>query len=347
MTSATPAQNVYRGLRSRLAPAAKSAMLRLGALGAVRAALPNRHLAILRYHAICGDEGHAYAAPEICVTPASFEEHVRYLAGAYRIMSLPDVVAAFRAGTSLPANVVIFTFDDGYADNFAAAQVLERYGATGTFYLTAGCLAGGAPFWPAELRYLVTAVTEPTITLQAGAHAVSLSVRDDDERRAAVRHLTRVFKASPIPVREQLRDQLRALAKPAPMPRVMLTWDEVRRMQAMGMTIAAHTMTHPNLPSAGLAAATAEIQGSRARLEEETGAPVTMFSYPNGGADRYFTPELQAAVANAGFLAATTSRNGFAPRGSDLYSLPRIEVRERIADLVFALEVERFAFRPK
>ena len=347
MTAATPTRNAYRGLRSRLAPAAKSAMLRLGALGAVRAALPNRHLAILRYHAIAGDEGHAYAGPEICVTPASFEEHVRYLAGAYRIMSLPDVVAAFRAGTSLPSNVVVFTFDDGYADNLAAAEVLERHGATGTFYLTAGCLADGAPFWPAELRYLVAAIAQPMIGLQAGAHVLSLPVGDDAERKAAVRHLTRVFKASAIPVREQLRDQLRRLAGYPSLPRVMLTWDEVRRMQAMGMTIAAHTMTHPNLPSAGLAAATAEIQGSRARLEEETGAPVTMFSYPNGGAERYFTPELQAAVAHAGFLAATTSRNGFAPRGSDLYSLPRIEVRERIADLVFALEVERFAFRPK
>ena len=24
-----------------------------------------------------------------------------------------------------------------------------------TFYITAGCLAGGQPFWPAEMRYLV------------------------------------------------------------------------------------------------------------------------------------------------------------------------------------------------
>jgi len=73
---------------------------------------------------------------------------------------------------------------------------------------------------------------------------------------------------------------------------------------------------------------------------------VTMFSYPNGGADRYLTPDVQAAVKEAGYLAATTSRNAFATARSDRYALERIEVEERLEDLVFALELERFAFKP-
>ena len=81
-------------------------------------------------------------------------------------------------------------------------------------------------------------------------------------------------------------------------------------------------------------------------LARSTGAQVTMFSYPNGGADVYFTPEIQELVRAAGFAAATTSRNGFADRSSDVYALERVQVRERIEELAFALEVERFAFRP-
>jgi hypothetical protein len=91
----------------------------------------------------------------------------------------------------------------------------------------------------------------------------------------------------------------------------------------------------------------AEIVGAKTRLEREVGAPVTMFSYPNGGAERYFTPELQRVVREAGYKAAATSRNAFAGRHSDLYALERIEVEERLDDLIFALEVERFAFKPK
>ena len=126
----------------------------------------------------------------------------------------------------------------------------------------------------------------------------------------------------------------------------MLTWDEVREMHALGMTIGSHTMTHPNLPSAGLAAARHELAASKARLEEEMGAPVTMFSYPNGGAERYQTPELQQVLREVGYAAAVTSRNAFAGQDSNVYALERIEVEESLADLVFALEVERFVLGP-
>ena len=71
-----------------------------------------------------------------------------------------------------------------------------------------------------------------------------------------------------------------------------------------------------------------------------------MFSYPNGGAERYLTPEVQQVVQEVGFEAATTSRNAFAGRASDLYALERIEVEESLHELIFALEVERFVLTP-
>ena len=71
-----------------------------------------------------------------------------------------------------------------------------------------------------------------------------------------------------------------------------------------------------------------------------------MFSYPNGGAESYFNADLERVVARAGFHAATTSRNGFAAPGSNLFALKRVQVAERVEDLVFALEVERFMLAP-
>jgi peptidoglycan/xylan/chitin deacetylase (PgdA/CDA1 family) len=127
----------------------------------------------------------------------------------------------------------------------------------------------------------------------------------------------------------------------------MLTWDEIGEMHALGMTIGSHTMTHPNLPSAGSAAARRELIESKAFLEARIDSPVTMFSYPNGGAERYLTPEIKVLVREAGYEAATTSRNAFAGRDSDIYALERIEVEESLEALIFALEVERFAFQPE
>lgn len=335
-----------RSLRRRTAPLAKTAVLRIGGYAAVRRLLPSHRAGILRYHAICGPEGDAYADPAICISPAAFEQHVRYLAANYAVLPLHVIVTRLREGAPLPRNCVAITFDDGYADNLEAARTLNRHGLSGTFYITAGCMAGGDPFWPTEIRGLIRAVPGAAIRLATLRGAIEIPLRNDDERQSAIKTVSRLFKTNPISVRERLRDQLRAAAGSPHLGCHMLTWDEIAEMRRLGMTIGAHTLTHPNLPSAGLADAAVEIGGSKKRLEEALGAPVTMFSYPNGGAERYCTSEVQQLVRRAGYAAATTSRNGFAGPESDPYALERIQVHERLEDLVFALEVERFAFQP-
>ena len=307
--------------------------------------MPSRSVAILRYHAICGEEGYSYADPMICISPAAFEAHVRYLADNYSVLPMPEVVDWLRTGRSLPANTVVITFDDGYADNLGATRTLSRHGLSGTFFITSECMQGGLPFWPSELRTLIPAVRESALRLDVAGTEIVIPLASTEERRVSVKKVNRIFKSNPIPVRESLREQIRRAANHPSVPNPMLRWDELAEMQRLGMTIGAHTMTHPNLPSAGLEAATAEIAGSKARLERELAQPVTMFSYPNGGAERYYTPELKTVVAQH-YAAAASSRNAFAGPGSDLYALERIEVEERLEDLVFALEVERFAFAP-
>jgi peptidoglycan/xylan/chitin deacetylase (PgdA/CDA1 family) len=336
----------FQTLRSRTAPVAKTVLLRLGGYAAVRRLLPSRQVAILRYHAICGAEGYTYADPAICISPSAFEEHVRYLAANYAVRPLPAVVERLRQQKPLPPNCVAITFDDGYADNLEAARTLHRYGLTATFYITAGCMAGEQPFWPAELRELVAATKSTAIRLCIDRENIEIPLRTAAERRKAVGTLTKLFKANSIPTRERLREQLREAAGSASVSSPMLRWDEIREMQRLGMTIGSHTLTHPNLPNAGAGDAARELAGSKARLERELDAEVSMFSYPNGGAERYMTAEVARLVREAGFTAATTSRNAFAGPGSDLYALERVQVAERLEDLVFALEVERFAMRP-
>ena len=336
-----------RAARAGLAPLAKQTLLKSGGLAMLRRGLPSRRVAILRYHAVCGEEGYGYADPGICVTPAAFEAHARYLSANYAVLPMPEVVDRLRADSPLPANCVVITFDDGYADNLDAARTLHRHGICGTFFITAGCMADGAPFWPAEIRSLIGAMSAPVLELAVNDQRLRIPVGSADERRAAVKTLNKLFKSNPIPVREQLREQVREAANRTLMPSPMLRWDQIAEMHRLGMTIGSHTMTHPNLPSAGLEATSQELTGSKARLERELGVPVTMFSYPNGGAERYMTEAVQRAVRDSGYSAAATSRNAFAGRHSDLFALERIEVEEELAYLVFALEVERFLFRPR
>ena len=337
---------LLRSMRAAIAPSAKTAMRKGGLYSALRKVQPTGYVAILRYHAICPHDV-GYADPSICISPAAFEEHVSYLARNYAVLPLTIVADALREGKPLPPNAVVITFDDGYADNLEAARILHKYGCSATFYITTGCMADGEPFWPAETPVLIEAIKRPFVELREGTLHVELAIGTPEQRQAAVRRLAKVFKSQPIPVRERLRQQLRAAARHPSLASPMLTWDQIRQMRDLHMTIGAHTVTHPNLPSAGLEAAAAEIEGSKARLEKELGEPITMFSYPNGGAERYFTPELQDVVQRAGFASAVTSRNGFASAASDPYGLERVQVAERLDDLLFALEVERFVFKPE
>jgi len=331
--------------RTGVAPVTKMALLASGFYSGFRRLLPSRQLAILRYHAICAPDA-GYADPGICISPEAFARHLEYLSAHYRVLPLPDAVACLREGRTLPANAVAITFDDGYADNLAAARALARAGLSATFYITAGCLADGAPFWPAEIRELVRRMPTASVTLKSSGQPIGLAVATPAERQTAVKTLTKLFKRNPIAAREAWREELRAIAGVSNLPSAMLTWDSVREMHRLGMTIGSHTMTHPNLPSAGVADARREIAASKSTLEGALGTRVTMFSYPNGGADRYMTPEIVALVKEAGFAAATTSRNAFASPRSDLFALERVQVADRLEDLVFTLEVERFAFKP-
>lgn len=340
------ASSPLAAVRHAIAPIARRAGFRTGLYGALRRLRPSRTLAILRYHAVIEPRACWYAAPGICVSPAAFERHVAYLTARYSVRPLPDIVEAIAAGAALPDNVVAFTFDDGYADNLLAARILANYGASGTFYITAGCLQGEASFWPTEVRIHAQAMVGRDIELSTGTTVMRIPNRHVGQAESAARALSKVFKSYPVSVRDDLTAQLRRQSGIASPKSPMLTWDELREMYAIGMTIGAHTITHANLPSAGIEVARVEIRDSRQRLEAQLNAPVTMFSYPNGGADRYYTPEIQQLVRDAGYHAATTSRNGFATRASDLFALERVKTAESLEDLVFALEVERFAFQP-
>jgi peptidoglycan/xylan/chitin deacetylase (PgdA/CDA1 family) len=333
------------GIRGAMAPLAKSLLLRSGFYPVFRRAIPSRQVAILRYHAVCDPQA-GYAEPGICVSPEAFDAHAQYLAANYAVLPLPEIVARLRDNRPLPRNAAAITFDDGYADNLEAARILQRHGLTATFYITAGCLVGDQPFWPVEIRALLPAVRGPVLRLSTSNEIIAIPLATDADRRGAVRTLTKLFKGNRIAVRESLREQLRAAAGYAPVPDVMLRWEEVAEMHQLGMTIGSHTLTHPNLPNAGVPAAEHELRVAKARIERELGAEVTMFSYPNGGADRYMTPEIAQVVRDTGYAAATTSRNAFAGPQSDLFALERIQVQERLEDLVFALEVERVAFKP-
>src|SRR5712692_1838156 len=83
-----------------------------------------------------------------CVTVATFESHLRWLAASgYSSVSLAAVGRSFIEGTGaidpLPRRPVVLTFDDGYRDNYDLAwPLLKQYGFTATIFLVSDSIGG-------------------------------------------------------------------------------------------------------------------------------------------------------------------------------------------------------------
>ncbi|MSO93463.1 MAG: polysaccharide deacetylase family protein [Rhodospirillales bacterium] len=62
----------------------------------------------------------------------------------------------------------------------------------------------------------------------------------------------------------------------------LMTWAELESLRRMGHTVGAHGLTHRRLSALAGPRLVREIAGSKARLEEQLGAPAAWFAYPFG-----------------------------------------------------------------
>ncbi len=236
-------------------------------------------------------------------------------------------------------------FDDGYHDNYIAFQILRDHGACATFFLTSDCLDDRAVFWVSEVRHLLLRTTRPALTLDVKGAEYTFSLDALEAREAAVSQVTRLIKSCTIAERETVRQALRAALadgdKPFDGPQLMLSSDQVQDMLDGGMSIGGHTLTHANLPSAGLADARHELLQCRHDLQQRFGIGAMAMAYPNGGANAYVTEAIQRLARETGYDSAWTSSSGFVDETTDLFCGPRIGVSESLAQLIYELEGER------
>ena len=105
-------------------------------------------------------------------------------------------------------------------------------------------------------------------------------------------------------------------------------WDHlsgggIKEMVSSGLIdIGSHTISHPKLSRLDADALKMETSGSRSILEDLTGRPVDLFSYPFGHLDR----RVKEASRSAGYMAAFSSFIGINGPGADRFELKRTEM---------------------
>lgn len=310
---------------SKLAPAwpgmtgALGTTLLRGLLGALSPAGTRGKLSILLFHRI------ARAADPLApdtMQLAHFERLLDFLDAHTHVLSLREASAALGRGT-LPARAVALTFDDGYADWLdTVAPALRRRAMHATFFVATEQL-DGARLWHERIIAAVRALPDTGAALPYGFGAFH-DLRQTARRAELSLALQQRLKYLPLDERLPAIAALEAQAVAALAPPAHFDAAAVRALHNMGFEIGAHTVRHPILRECNPAEARAEIGGARERLEHITGAPVTLFAYPNGKPGRDYSLEHVELVKACGYQAALTTSTGAAGAHSDRFQLPRL-----------------------
>jgi peptidoglycan/xylan/chitin deacetylase (PgdA/CDA1 family) len=335
------------------------------ALRAARMSFRSRGV-ILLYHRV--------ASPPIdplllCVSPEHFEQHLAILRKEYHPLGLEELAAACAAGT-VPDRAVAVTFDDGYADNAAAAAPLLRtVGQRATVFVAGDALAGKSFFYDELEDILLIAPRLPRkIKLKVDreprewdlgewARLPEESARDywtwnmetktdPTPRHRCYRELFDLLRgASPAVRTRVLADLRKATRRVSSGPRRMLAASAVRREAESGtLVFGAHTRSHPALNRLAVDAQRAEILEGKRMLERATGGPVRAFAYPYGS-PWDVAPETVRLAREAGFSSACANTPAPVDAESDPYWLPRCIVRDWDG-AEFGRRMEAF-FRPR
>jgi len=282
-------------------------------------------LAVVTYHGIL-PPGYQSLDPVLDDNLISAEVlrcHIRLLKAHYNVISPEEVLLWSEEKFVFPPRSVLLTCDDGLRNNLTAMlPVLEEERVRCLFFVT-GASASDEPgtLWYEELFLLFLGAPAGAFKVSSADFEISGVLEGRAQRRAlwwnSVKRLSQLSAAT----RKAFLDAARARwgtgnvemaptnQSPAEQRFRFLNRTELKQLESAGMTIGAHSMSHPLLSHSSSEMARAEINQSRACLEAILGKRVWAFAYPFGDPESV-TPEILAMTKEAGYALAFLNYGG-------------------------------------
>jgi len=216
--------------------------------------------------------------------------------------------------------------------------VLEEEGVRCLFFVTgASCDDAPATLWYEEFFLLLLRAAAGSFEISSADIEISGTLAGRDQRRALwwdlVKQLSQLDAAGRKAFLDAARVRLRTDSD-APFPANdlpsqrrfrLLNRSELKQLGSAGMTIGAHSVSHPLLSRLPPELARAEITESRACLEAVLEKRVWAFAYPFGDAQSV-TPEILVMANDAGYAAAFLNWGGGLGAELPPFAIPRIHV---------------------
>ena len=237
-----------------------------------------------------------------------FVGQVEYLCRHHEALTMRDLILYLDGERSLPQNGFYLTFDDGFRDHYdTVLPVLKSHNLEAAFFpMTEPLVHARVPSME-KLRFLMRTLdfhvftdefrdTVDRLFPQFDTSRLMFQGEQADEARSfnsfdelEVSHFKRFTTVEmPREIRNAVLDYMfpRYFGTDAEfIKELYMNWDELTALQAEGMVVGAHTVTHPWLPVLSQDEQATEINDSFDALQEKLDDRVEVFSYPYGGYD--------------------------------------------------------------
>src|SRR2546428_10026292 len=215
-------------------------------------------------------------------TPArhatEFQRQLRYIKRQFRVVPLARLVEGLQDLSANVHGMVALTFDDGLRSNVGVAYpLLRKLRLPATFFICPGLIEQGRWLWTHETRCRLRWLEPEDRT------RLTRKVGGPSDVEAFVEWMKHLDIAIRRAVEDALHNATRELVRTwADHDEYDLAnWDELRRLDGDLISFGSHSLTHPILPSMGLAQIETEIAESRRLIEKYLQRPLPFFAYPN------------------------------------------------------------------
>jgi len=279
----------------------------------------DRCVQIICYHSVARTQCVLTEGTALAHDIDDFERQIDYFSERYRPISLRGLVEAIAAGRSVD-RAVVFTFDDGFADNLRRAMpILYRRRIPMTIFPTAGVIGNTDLMWTHKLAWLTR--NGHGERLIAAMKSAGFPQREPEE--AWPDYARRVYRVDlPAILEDALRDAGQSGPNLAGKLRPYLEAEEMGEADPTFVEFGNHTLTHPVLSALTPSQQEAEIRGAARIVADLTGVPPLAFAYPFG-LKRHYTDETQHLVRITGHHAAVDMRRRINAGRLDPFQLSR------------------------
>ncbi len=313
--------------------------------------------AIVTYHGVfpSGYEARSPALDGNLVRADSLRRQLQLLKKRYHVISPEDFLRWSNEKLSLPPRSILLTCDDALQNTLTEMlPILQEFGLSCLFFAT-GASADETPsmLWYEELYLMLLDGGEP-MALDLREAGVSVRIARGQAKHAAWWSLVEQLSQFPGERRRTFLNQIQNQLKLSENWRNRLVQDPIlaarflvldraglSRLAAAGMSIGAHSLSHPILARAPEELAWREISESRSMLEKALGQTVWAFGYPFGNPATVTGRDLQLAE-QAGFRCAFMNTEDEFGAKINRFALPRVHVTADMTLAEFEAHVSGF-----